>query len=335
MKNFTYFQPRSVDAAIGLLDGTWGRTEILAGGTSLMDLLKESIAKPDRIVSLSGIPGQELNHITRDDDAKVIGIGARVEIARIAENPVLRELFPGLTAAAAALGSPQIRNMGTLGGNLCQRNTCWYFRDAHVPCLLKGGKKCFATEGENQYHAIFTKGHPCVIVHPSSLAPALIALNATAHVRGNQGERLVPLSQFFQAPSKADQREHVLAPNEVLTRVTIPMAGLSNATYEIRQKQAHDWPLVQAAVSFRRVNGRASQVKIVLGYVAPTPYIVVKAAETLEGKEINEATATDAGKAAVEGATPLSQNGYKVKLAEVAVKRAILIAAGAKRYWEA
>lgn len=335
MKNFTYFQPRSVESAIGLLETSWGRTEILAGGTCLMDLLKESIAAPNRVISLSGIPGQELNHITRDDDAKVIGIGAKVEIARIAENPVLRELFPSLTAAASALGSPQIRNMGTLGGNLCQRNTCWYYRDAHVPCLLKGGRKCFATDGENQYHAIFTKGHPCVIVNPSSLAPALIALNATAHVRAPQGERLIPLSQFFQAPSKPDQREHVLAPNELLTRVTIPMAGLNNASYEIRQKQAHDWPLVQAAVSFRWNNGRASQVKVVLGYVAPTPHLAVKAAQVLEGKEVNESTAAEAGRAAADGATPLSQNGYKVKLVEVAVKRAILIAAGAKRYWEA
>lgn len=335
MKNFTYYQPRSIESAIQLLDSSWGRTELLAGGTSLMDLLKENIAAPERIVSLSAIPGQEMNHITRDDEAKVIGIGARVEISRIAENAVLRELFPGLTAAAAALGSPQIRNMGTLGGNLCQRNTCWYYRDQHVPCLLKGGKKCYATEGENQYHAIFTKGHPCVIVNPSSLAPALICLNATAHVRSTSGERVVPLSQFFQAPVKADQREHVLAPNEVLTRVTIPMAGLKNAVYEVRQKQSHDWPLVQAAVSFRMNNGRANQVKIVLGYVAPTPHAAAKAAESLEGKEINETTAAEAGRLAVEGAAPLSQNGYKVKLVEVAVKRALLIAAGANRYWEA
>ncbi len=335
MKNFMYYQPRSVESAIRLLDSSWGRTELLAGGTSLMDLLKENIAAPERVVSLSGIPGQELNHITRDDEAKVIGIGARVEISRIAENSVLRELFPGLTAAAAALGSPQIRNMGTLGGNLCQRNTCWYYRDPHVPCLLKGGKKCFATEGENQYHAIFTKGHPCVIVNPSSLAPILICLNATAHARSPQGERLIPLKQFFQAPSKAEQREHVLAPNELLTRVTIPMSGLKNAVYEIRQKQAHDWPLVQAAVSFRLDGGRASQVSVVLGYVAPTPHVASAAAQSLEGKEINETTAAEAGRAAVDGAAPLSQNGYKVKLAEVAVKRALLIAAGANRYWEA
>ena len=334
MKNFTYYQPRTVEAAVGLLGNAWGGAELIAGGTDLMDLMKEYVAQPDKVVSLSAVPGQEVNHITRDDNAMIIGIGGMVKLSAIAENQVLRQIYPGLTTAAGMIGGPQIRNMGTLGGNLCQRNRCWYFRDEHVNCLLKGGKKCFATDGENQYHAVFTKGHPCVIVNPSTLAPVLIALGATANVQGSNAKRKVPVAEFFQAPVKADQREHVLAPNEMLTSVAIPMAGLHNASYEVRHKQSYDWPLVQAAVTFKLDGNRASQVKIVLGHVAPTPHVAESAAKAVEGKEITEQTAGEAGKAATEGAAPLSQNGYKLKLIEVAVKRALLTAAGAKRYWE-
>src|SRR6266568_6972100 len=214
MKNFTYYQPKSMDAAIGLLDEERGKVELLAGGTDLMDLMKEYVAQPDRVVSLSALPGQEINHITRDDDARVIGIGAMVSLARLAENQILRQIYPGLTSAAGIIGGPQIRNMGTLGGNLCQRNRCWYFRDEHVPCLLKGGEKCFALDGENRYHAVFTQGHKCVIVNPSTLAPALIALGASANVLGPKGKHSIPMSEFFKAPKSAADREHVLAANE-------------------------------------------------------------------------------------------------------------------------
>jgi xanthine dehydrogenase YagS FAD-binding subunit len=334
MKNFTYYQPKSVEAAVGLLEEERGKVELLAGGTDLMDLMKEYVAQPDRVVSLSGVPGQEVNNITRDDTTQIIGIGAMVSLARIAENQVLRQTYPGLCSAAGVIGGPQIRNMGTLGGNLCQRNRCWYFRDEHVKCLLKGGRRCYAIDGENQYHAIFTKGHPCVIVNPSTLAPVLIALGATANVAGPQGRRPIPLDQFFQAPSKADQREHVLAGNEVVTSVSIPMVGFANAEYQVRHKQSHDWPLVQAAVAFHLSGGRATNVRIVLGHVAPTPLFSAAAARAIEGREVTEATAAEAGRAAALGAEPLPQNGYKIKLVEVAVKRALLTAAGAQRYWE-
>jgi xanthine dehydrogenase YagS FAD-binding subunit len=334
MKNFTYYQPKSYEAAVGLLDEERGKAEILGGGTDLMDLMKEYVAQPDRVVSLSAVPGQELNNITRDDSTQIIGIGAMVSLARIAENPVLRQIYPGLTTAAGIIGGPQIRNMGTLGGNLCQRNRCWYFRDEHVNCLLKGGRRCYAIDGENQYHAIFTKGHPCVIVNPSTLAPVLIALSATANVFGPRGARRIPLDQFFQAPGKADQREHVLAGNEMVSSVSIPMAGFANASYEVRHKQSHDWPLVQAAVAFHLAGGRAQNVRIVLGHVAPTPHVAAEAMQAMEGKEVTEATAAEAGRIATKGAEPLPQNGYKLKLVEVAVKRALLTAAGATRYWE-
>ncbi len=255
-------------------------------------------------------------------------------MAEIADHATFRKEFPALAEAAGDIGGPQIRNMGTLGGNLCQRNRCWYFRDEHVNCLLKGGDKCYALDGENRYHAVFTRGHPCVIVNPSTLAPGLIALDATAEVLGPKGKRTVSLAKFFKAPASVADREHVLSSDEVVLSVSIPRGGRKNASYEVRHKQSYDWPLVQAAVAFKLDAGRASDVRVVLGHVAPTPHVAEAAAKSLEGKEVTEETAAAAGEAAAQGAKPLSQTGYKVKLIAVAVKRAALLAAGGKKYWE-
>jgi xanthine dehydrogenase YagS FAD-binding subunit len=336
MKNFTYYRPTTVVQTLALLDERWGPTELLAGGTDLHDLQKEYVAQPDKVVSLTGLGGGFTQIRATRADPPTIAIGAGVKLAAIAADPTLQKYCAAVTTAAGIIGGPQIRNMGTLGGNLCQRNRCWYFRDEHVPCLLKGGRKCYATDGENQYHAIFTKGHPCVIVHPSTLAPGLIALGATAEVQGPKGTRTIEIAKLFQAPVNETQREHVLAPNEVLTQVSIaPGAGVQSASYEVRHKQSYDWPLAQACVAFKLDGGKATNVKVVLGHVAPTPLVSEGAAAALEGKPVTEATAAAAGTAACDGAKPLSMNGYKVKLLAAAVKRAALTAAGARKYWEA
>jgi len=342
MKNFTYYRPTTAEQAVGLLAAEWGQTELLAGGTDLLDLQKEYIAQPDKVISLSGL-GKEFASIGEIAPPGAFPpsftVGAGVKLAEIAGNARIREIYPAVSSAAGLIGGPQIRNMGTLGGNLCQRNRCWYFRDEPTVCLLKGGKKCYATDGENRYHAIFTQGHPCVIVSPSTVAPPLIALGATAKVLGPKGTREVKLAEFFRAPKAPDEREHVLAPNEVVLSVTFGGASdqflkVQNASYEVRHKQSYDWPLVQAAVAFKLDGNRASNVSVVLGHVAPTPHVAVDAAAALEGKEVTESTAAAAGKLATAGAKPLSQNEYKLKLIEVAVKRAILTAAGASKYWE-
>jgi xanthine dehydrogenase YagS FAD-binding subunit len=343
MKNFTYHQPATLQLALPLLDEQWGKTELLAGGTDLLDRQKEYVSQPDRVVSLTALGGafREISSIAPPGAfPPSVTIGAGAKLVDIAESKLLAA-YPALTSAAAQIAGPQVRNMGTLGGSLCQRNRCWYFRDEHVHCLLKGGRKCFAQEGENQYHAIFTQGHPCVIVHPSTLAPPLVALGAVAEVVGPKGKREVPVEKLYQAPVKETQREHTLAPNEILVSVKfgggVPQfARLMNASYEVKQKETSDWPLVQASVVFHYEQGGkvARGVRIVLGHVAPTPLVSDAAAKALEGKEITEATAGAAGEAAVEGARPLSQNAYKVQLLKVAVKRAVLTAAGAKRYWE-
>ncbi len=333
MKNFTYYRPKTVKEAAALLDAKWGTAELLGGGTDLHDLQKEYVAQPDKVVSLGGITDLMGITLTRAG----YQIGASEKLADIAAHKELRALYPSLTAAAGQIGGPQIRNMGTLGGNLCQRNRCWYFRDEHVNCLLKGGDSCFALNGDNRYHAVFAKGHKCVIVHPSTLAPALIALQAHCGVRGPNGGRTVELANLFHAPSGPSEREHVLAPNEVLQWVMIPdrIGKPRNASYEVRHKQSYDWPLVQAAVAFSYDGAKARNVTIVLGHVAPTPMVSADAAKAIDGKEITEETAAAAGEAAASATTPLSQTGYKVKLIAVAVKRALLTAAGAKKYWEA
>lgn len=339
MKNFTYYRPSTAEAAVALLASEWGPTELLGGGTDLLDLQKEYVAQPDKVVSVRDIKG--LSGISvQEKQPAIVSIGAGTTLGEIAEHAELRKLFPALTEAAGQVGGPQIRHMGTLGGNLCQRNRCWYFRDEHVNCLLKGGDKCFALDGENRYHAVFTQGHKCVIVHPSTLAPVLVALNATAQVLGPKGERTVKLAEFFRAPNTVNEREHVLAPNELVLSVFIPghdfnkKGTAKNASYEVRHKQSYDWPCVQAAVAYIDDGGKATDVRIVLGHVAPTPVVAAAAAKALEGKAVTEETAAAAGKAAAEGAKPLSQTGYKVQLIAVAVKRALLTAAGAKKYWE-
>jgi xanthine dehydrogenase YagS FAD-binding subunit len=336
MKNFVYYRPKSAEEAVGLLDAKWGKTELLAGGTDLLDLQKEYVAQPEKVISLRDVESLSGIEVKRSGARiSMVRIGAGTKLAEIAENLTIRDHFPALATAAGDIGGSQIRNMGTLGGNLCQRNRCWYFRDEHVNCLLKGGDKCFALDGENRYHAVFTKGHPCVIVNPSTLAPALIALGALVEILGPKGKSSMKLADFFRAPKSATEREHILAPNEMVVSVLIPpeAAVMKNASYEVRHKQSYDWPLVQAAVAFEPDQTGPKNVKIVLGHVAPTPYIADAAVKAL-GRQVTEASATAVGEAAAEGAKPLSQNAYKLKLITVAVKRALLLAAGAKPYWE-
>src|ERR1043166_7023146 len=212
MKNFQLFRPTTAEAAVGLLENRWGTTELLAGGTDLIDLQKEYVAQPTRVVSLSQVGG--MSAIAVADKTGAIGAGGK--LADMAANSVLKQNFPALSAAAGEIAGPQIRNMATLGGNLCQRNRCWYFRDEHTNCILKGGERCLALDGENRYHAIFTQNHRCVIVHPSTLAPVLIALGASAEILGPNGRRTTELAKLYRPPTGPATREHSVASNEVL-----------------------------------------------------------------------------------------------------------------------
>jgi xanthine dehydrogenase YagS FAD-binding subunit len=321
MKSFEYAAPSDVEAAVGLLGDRFGEVEILAGGTDLVTSLKQGLVAPKRLVSLKAIRG--LKGIDASGDS--VRIGATTPLVDVYENATIRKEFPSLVQAIEGIGSPQIINMGTIGGDLCQRPRCWYYRQGFGLLGQLDGKS-LVPEGDNRYHAIFDNAGPAYFVNPSSLAPALIALGSTLEIAGpNSKTRQVAVAEFFREPRTADERENVLAPNELVTQIMIPAKGRANATYEVRPRQGLDWPLVAAAVSLPR-NGSGS-AEIVLGHVAPVPWRVPKAAAILAGRVPDEGLATRAGEAAAEGATPLNGNAYKVRLVKTAVKRAILAAA--------
>jgi xanthine dehydrogenase YagS FAD-binding subunit len=286
-------------------------------------MMKDYIAQPDRLVNV-----KNLDRTIRKTPDGGLRIGAAVTLAELAAHADASKLYPALVQAAEEVGTPQIRNAGTIGGNLNQRPRCWYFRNEEFNCLKKGGSRCFAVDGENQYHAIFGDG-PCHIVHPSSLAVPAIALNATFRIVGPAGERQIAAADYYQMPDRNLFGETVLAPNELLTHVILPApGGARNATYEVRFKQSHDWPLAMASVSLS-MNGKTVRgARIVMGAVAPVPWRSAPAEASLTGKTISEEAAMAAADAAVTGAKPMTQNAYKVQIARTAVKRAIMKAAG-------
>jgi xanthine dehydrogenase YagS FAD-binding subunit len=322
MKAFAYARPTTESEAVALLSPEWGRTELLAGGTDLLSLMDERISTPELVVDIKGIAG--LHALEQHIDGLLIGALATLD--DLLESDLLAA-YPSLTQAAEGVAAMQIRSRGTVGGELCQRPRCWYYRHGYGLLGLDGGRSLPA-EGDNRYHA--NRG-PAMFVSPSRLAPALIALGASARIVGPGPDQVdvVPLEYFFVTPRAEGQRENVLQPNQILTHVLVPPAdGVRNATYEVLQMQGLDWPLASAAAALRIRGGVVREAQVVLGHVAPTPWVSSEAARALLGKPVTEETAAAAGQAAVARATPLSRNGYKVQLARTAVKRAVLRAAG-------
>ena len=323
MKAFAYVNAANEKEAIAALGTERGKFLPLAGGMDLLAMMKDYIAQPDRLVNV-----KNLDRTIRKTPEGGLRIGAAVTLAELAAHADASKLYPALVQAAAEIGTPQIRNAGTVGGNLNQRPRCWYFRNEEFNCLKKGGSRCFAVDGENQYHAIFGDG-PCHIVHPSSLAVPAIALNATFRVVGPAGERHVAAADYYQMPDRNLFGETVLAPNELLTHVILTAPrGFRNATYEVRFKQSHDWPLAMASVSLFMNGKTVRDARIVMGAVAPVPWRSAPAEASLTGKTISEEAAMAAADAAVTGVKPMTQNAYKVQIARTAVKRAIMKAAG-------
>jgi xanthine dehydrogenase YagS FAD-binding subunit len=325
LKAFAYVNAANEKEAVAALTPERGRVLPLAGGMDLLGLMKDYIAQPERLVNVKHLDRK----ITRASDG-TLRIGAAVTLEALATNPDAVKLHPALVQAAEEVGTPQIRHAGTVGGNLNQRPRCWYFRNEDFPCLKKGGSRCFAVDGENQYHAIFGEG-PCHIVHPSSLAVPAIALNARFRIVGPGGEREVAAADYYQMPDRNLYGETVLAPNELLTHMIVPAPGQSrSANYEVRFKQSHDWPLATAAVSLSMNGDVVRSARVVMGAVAPVPWRSTAAEAALAGKRMTEETAMAAADAAVAAARPMSGNAYKVQIARTAVKRAILKAAGIK-----
>ena len=323
MKPFAYVNAANEKEAVAALVPERGRVLPLAGGMDLIALMKDYIAQPDQLVNVKNLDRQ----IARTPDGG-LRIGAAVTLEALASHAEARKQYPALVEAAEEVGTPQIRHVGTVGGNLNQRPRCWYFRNEEFPCLKKGGSRCFAVDGENQYHAIFGEG-PCHIVHPSSLAVPAIALGARFRIVGPAGEREVPAAEYYQMPDRNLYGETVLAPNEVLTHLILPATGgARTATYEVRFKQSHDWPLAMASVALSMSGRTIRSARVVMGAVAPVPWRSQPAEAALAGKAVSEETAMAAADAAVAAAKPMTGNAYKVQIARTAVKRAILKAAG-------
>jgi xanthine dehydrogenase YagS FAD-binding subunit len=326
MIQFEYVSPNSVKQAVGLLSTNWGNTEVLAGGTDLLGLMKDFVLTPKRVVNIKHVAGLEAIKAERDGGAR---IGALVTLDRIVEASHIRQNYPALVQTVTDAASPQIRNMATIGGNLCQRPRCWYFRNGMGLLPKTADGKSMIVEGDNRYHAILGNEGPAYFVSPSTIAPMLVAYGARVRITGLDGERELALEKFFRIPASDTEREHDLKPNELVTEVVLPPAkNVRAANYEVRQKESFDWPLATAAAVLQMSGSNVQSARIVMGAVATVPWLSEEAAQAIAGKAIDEHTAAAAGAASVSRARPLSHNNYKVKLAAVAVKRALLVAAG-------
>jgi xanthine dehydrogenase YagS FAD-binding subunit len=331
MQQFEYASPTNKEQIAGLLGATWEQGAILAGGTDLLALMKDDVVAPRRLVNVKQI---EALRGTSYQPGNGLRIGALTTIAEFAESKHLAA-YSILREAATEAASPQIRNLATIGGNMCQRPRCWYFRSGLGLLPMTQDGKSMVAAGDNRYAAILGGESGAYFVSPSTIAPALIAYGAKIRIysakAGGSGVREMPLNKFFVTPESANQREHDLKPDEMVIELVVPPAaqGLKTGYFEVRQKAAFDWPLAMAAVALEMNGNTVKRARVVMGHVAPVPWVSEEAAQALVGKPITPDTATAAANAAVAKARPLSMNKYKVTLAKVAVKRAILKAGGA------
>jgi xanthine dehydrogenase YagS FAD-binding subunit len=318
LRPFEYLQPQSLEEAASLLsvDGAYA----LAGGSDLLSEMKERVVSPAALVSLAGVEELRAVEVTPEG----VRIGAMVSLAALAGNTELQQRYPVLTEAAGGIATPQIRNVGTLGGNLCQRPRCFYYRSPLTLCLKKGGDSCLALAGNSKYLSILG-GERCYIVHPSDMAVALVALDAQVVLAGPAGRRTMSLQEFFIGPSVNLTSENVLQTGEVVASVSVRSSpeNTRSVYLKAREREAGDFALVSVAAALAVTDGRVSWCRVSLGGVAPYPYRAQEAEECLIGIAAANADAAEAGRRAVAGATPLRGNGYKVDLAANLIKQAI------------
>jgi xanthine dehydrogenase YagS FAD-binding subunit len=326
MRSFEYASPGTVKETVALLAPKWGDTELLAGGTDLVALMKDYVVTPRRVVNIKKISG--LSGIAYKP-GQGLTIGALVRLDDLAKHPMVTRYYPMLALAVGDAASPQIRNRATLGGNLCQRPRCWYFRNGYGLLGVDPRGGSLVLKGDNRYHAVLGNGGPAFFVSPSTIAPTLIAFGAIVRLFGPTGKREVALEHFYRTPKSATEREHDLRPREVLTEVLVPPPGpVAGAYYEVRQKHGFDWPLATAAVVLKQSGGRVAGASVMLGHVAPVPWRAREAEAVLVGQKVTAAVAGRAAEAAVKPAKSLGQNAYKIQIARVAAERAILQAIG-------
>ena len=310
LTNFTYVRPKSLEEAFKHLSSEGSKVH--AGGTDLLGCLRDHVFEASKVVSLSSM--KNLRGIRKSSQGGM-RIGSLTTLREVAGNSDIQKHYTALAQAASEVASPQLRNQGTLGGNLCQKPRCWYYR-GEFHCLRKGGDKCFAAKGENAYHCIFGSGGICYIVHPSDIAPVLVAFEAKTRVAGPKGARWIPVEKFHVLPSEDPQRETVLRPNEILTEILLPppAIGIRSSYRKVRARQSWDFALAGVALALQFKEGQVEKARVVLSGAAPVPWRSREAEKVLTGKRLDTETAVQAAEAAVKNAEPLEQNGYKVPL---------------------
>jgi len=323
MKAFTNANPRDLKEAVSLLGDAAKKGQaatIAGGGSDVLGMIKEHLVSPDVLVHLRGIAG--MDQVT--EQSGQVRIGGLISLDALSRHPLIHSRYAVLAEAAGQVGTPQIRNAGTLAGNLSQRPWCWYYRNG-FPCYKNGGKTCFSVVGENQFHAIFGGG-PSFIVHPSDTAVALVALEAKLRIVGGAGERTVAAADFFTLPEADASRENSLAANEILAEVILPAAraNVKSTYHKVLDREAWTHAVVGAAIALELDGQVCKSARVVLGGVAPIPWRLPKVEAMLAGQRISPELAARAGQAAVEGAQPLAKNGYKIPLTTATVKRTLL-----------
>jgi xanthine dehydrogenase YagS FAD-binding subunit len=319
LPKFNYHRAKTTDDALRLLSS--GNARVHSGGTDLLGCLRDGVFGADSLVSLSNIEALRGIRQTKDGGLR---IGAMTTIADIAADDLVRKHYPGLAQAASDVASPQLRNQATLGGNLCQRPRCWYYR-GDFDCAKKGGDICYAVNGENHYHAILGGG-PCYIVHPSDTAPMLVALQAVVRINGPRGDRLVGLDEFFVLPSTAIEKENVLEQGEIVTDIMLPApeTGLRSTYRKVRERGAWDFALAGVALAIKFEGDTVIDARVVFSGVAPVPWRSRETETVIIGKRVDAALAARAAVTAIKKASPLEQNGYKAPVLQGAVEESLL-----------
>jgi xanthine dehydrogenase YagS FAD-binding subunit len=310
MPNVDYVQVKSLMQAIQHLSSKGSRVH--AGGTDLLGCLRDGIFEATKVVSLS-----QLNDLKGIRETKEGGlrIGALVTLTEVADHKVVKERYPALAQGASEAASPQLRNQGTIGGNLCQKPRCWYYR-GEFHCLRKGGNQCYAHKGENHYHCLFGSGGACYIVHPSDTAPALVAYEASVRITGPGGPKSVPAAKFHVLPADDVQKETILKPNEIVTEIILPPPpqGLRSSYRKVRARQSWDFALAGVAFSFKFKDGLVERARVVLSGAAPIPWRCQETEKFVLNKRLDAGTVARAAEIAMKNAEPLEHNGYKVPL---------------------
>jgi len=320
VKSFEWAEATSVDQAVQL---TVKGSAFKAGGVDLLDLMKERLFEPTRLVNIRNLPDL---HFIRSESSG-LSVGPLVTLAELSEHADIQKKYRALAQAAGHAATPQIRNMATLGGNLLQRPRCWYFRNELFHCRKKGGERCFAQDGENQYHAIFNNGL-CAIVHPSATACALMAMKAQIEIQNADKKRAVSLEEFFVLPSEDLHHENKIQPGELLTRVTVPALPATAKSFYIKQgeKESFDWPVAEVAAVLDLEGDTCKSASIVMGAASPIPHRAKETEAALTGQKVTEKLAAHAAAVALMEATPLAGNGYKIPLFKTVIARTILSA---------